>query len=136
MKIQIRDTIITDEYSVMTKTDDIKKIASKVAASPNGVVIVKGREGKVLGVVTYREVIDILLRKKDPAKLRFKDVIQENIMTIKDTDNVETVIKRMKRRKPVATIVVNDRDQLVGYFSDSDRNYAQTCLSIMGNILK
>ena len=38
MKIEVRDTIINDEYSVMTKTDDIKKIAKKVSASPSGVV--------------------------------------------------------------------------------------------------
>lgn len=136
MKIQISDTIITDEYSVMAKTEDIKKIAKKVADSPNGIVIVKGRDSKVVGIVRFREIIDLLLSKKDPAKLKFKDVIQKNIMTIKDTDNVERVIKRIRRRKPVATIVVNDKNQLVGYFSDSDMNYAGACLSIMNNILK
>lgn len=136
MKIEVRDTIINDEYSVMAKTDDIKKIAKKVSSSPSGVVIVKGRDSKIMGVVTFREVIDVLSSKKDISKLTLNDVLKKNIMTIKETDNVDRVISRVKRRKPDATIVVNDRDQLVGYFSDSDLSYASACQKIMKDMLK
>ena len=131
MKIEVRDTIINDEYSVMTKTDDIKKIAKRVSTSPSGVVIVKGRDSEIMGVVTFREIIDVLSSKKDISKLKLKDV-----MTIKETDNVDRVISRVKRRKPDATIVVNERDQLVGYFSDSDMSYASACQKIMKDMLK
>ncbi len=136
MEVQVRDTIITDEYSVMTKTDDFKKIAKKVAESPNGVVIVKGRNSKVLGVVTYKEVIDLSLSKKDTSKLKFNDVVQTNIMTIKDTDKVDRVIKRMKRRKPIAAVVVNNKGHLVGYFSKSDMSYAEACQNVVSNMFK
>ena len=148
MKILVRDTIINDEYSVMTKTDDVKKIATKIASSPNGVVIVKGRDSKILGVVTFREIINNTLKKKDLSKLKFNDIIQTNIMMvekpnpkqkmmiIKDTDNIERVIKRMNRRKPVAAVVINEKDQLVGYFSESDKSYAEACQKVVNNILR
>lgn len=135
-KIEVRDTIITDEYSVMTKTDDFNKIAKKVFESPTGLVIVKGRDNKILGVVTYKEIIDLYLNKKDLSKVKLKDVIQDNIMKIKDTDNIEKIIKRIKRRKPIATVVENKKGQLVGYFSDSDLNYANACVKIIKTFLK
>ena len=136
MKILVKDTIITDEYSVMTKTDDVKKIAKKVADSPNGVVIVKGRESKILGVVTYNIIIDLLLSKKDISKLKFDDIIQKKIMIINDTDEIDRVIQRINRRKPVATVVVDKKGQLAGYFSESDLSYAVACQKIVNNILK
>jgi Mg2+/Co2+ transporter CorB len=136
MQIQVRDTIIHDEYSVMTKTDDIKKIAKKVANSPNGVVVVKGRDSKVLGVVKFTDVINLLLDKKKLSKLKLKDILQKNIMIIKDTDKIDRVLKRIKRRKPAATVVVNDKEQLVGYFSDSDMSYAQACQKFLNTVLK
>jgi len=136
MQIQVRDAIIHDEYSVMTKTDDIKKIAKKVANSPNGVVVVKGRDSKVLGVVKFTDVINLLLDKKNLSKLRLKDILQKNIMIIKDTDKIERVLKRIKRRKPAATVVVNEKEQLVGYFSDSDMSYAQACQKFLNTVLK
>ncbi len=136
MKVQVRDTIITDEYLVMKKTDDIVKIAEKVAESPSGLVIIQESKGTILGVVTYRDIINLLLKKKDIKKIKFNDVIQKNIMKVKETDNIEKVIKRMKRRKPVATIVVNEKDKLVGYFSDSDLSYAEACKKIIDHMLK
>ena len=136
MKIMVKDTIITDEYSVMTKTDDVKKIAKKVADSPNGVVIVKGRESKILGVVTYNVIIDLLLSNKDISKLKFDDIIQKKIMIINDTDEIDRVIQRINRRKPVATVVVDKKGQLAGYFSESDLSYAEACQKIVNNILK
>lgn len=136
MKVQIRDTIITDEYSVMAKTDDIMKIAKKVADSPSGVVIVKGKDSKILGVVTYKEIIKSLMKSKKSSKLKLTDVLDKNIMTVNESDNIEKVIKRIKRRKPIATIVVNKNGQLVGYFSNSDVNYAEACQKIVNNILK
>jgi CBS domain containing-hemolysin-like protein len=136
MKIQVRDTIITDEYSVMVKTNDVKKIADKVAKSPNGVVVVKGKDSKILGVVTFREIINQTLDNKDLKKLKFDDLLQKKIMIIKDTDNVDRVIKRIKRRKPVATVVVNEKEQLVGYFSESDKSYAEACQKLVSSMLK
>jgi len=136
MQIQVRDAIIHDEYSVMTKTDDLKKIAKKVANSPNGVVVVKGRDSKVLGVVKFTDVINLLLDKKNLSKLKLKDILQKNIMIIKDTDKIERVLKRIKRRKPAATVVVNEKEQLVGYFSDSDMSYAQACQKFLNTVLK
>ncbi|WP_455392055.1 CBS domain-containing protein [[Eubacterium] cellulosolvens] len=136
MKIQIKDTIITDEYAVMTKTNDLKKLAKKIADSPNGVVIVKGRDSKILGVVTFKEIINILLSKKNLSKLKFDDVIQKKIMIVNDTDEVDKIIQRINRRKPVATIVVNKHGQLAGYFSASDLGYAKACQTIVNNILK
>jgi CBS domain-containing protein len=136
MEVQVRDTIITDEYLVMKKTDNIVKIAEKVAESPSGLVIIQEGKGKILGVVTFRDIIELLLKNKNINKIKFKDVVQKNIMKVRETDNIEKVIKRIKRRKPVATIVVNEKDKLVGYFSDSDLSYAEACKSIIDNILK
>jgi predicted transcriptional regulator len=136
MKIQIKDTIINDEYAVMTKTNDIKKIAKKVAASPGGVVIVKGKDSKILGVVTYEKVINVLLSKKDVSKVKFNDVIQNKIMIINDTDEIDKVISRVHKRKPVATIVVTKKGRLAGYFSRSDLSYAEACQKVVSNILK
>jgi Mg2+/Co2+ transporter CorB len=136
MKILVKDTIITDEYSIMTKSDDIKKVAKKVAASPNGVVIVKGRDSKILGVVTFEEIITALLSKKNISKLKLDDIIQTKIMIVNDTDEIDKIIQRINRRKPVATIVVNKKGQLAGYFSQSDLNYANACQKIVNNILK
>lgn len=136
MKVQIRDTIINDEYSVMAKTEDIIKVAKKVADSPSGVVIVKGKDSKILGVVTYKNIINSLLEKKDISKLKFKDIIQKNIMIVNETDSIDKTIKRVNRRKPVATVVVNEKGQLVGYFSKSDISYANACQQIVNNLLK
>ena len=136
MEVQVRDTIISDEYLVMNKTNDVLKIAKKVAESPSGLVVIKETKGKVLGVVTFRNIIENLLKTKDISKIKFNNILQKNIMKVKDTDNIEKVIKRIKRRKPVATIVVDEKDQLVGYFSDSDLSYAEACKNIIDQILK
>ena len=136
MEVQVRDTIITDEYLAINKTDNIVKIAKKLAESPNGLVIIKEGKGKVLGVVTFKEIITSVLNKKELSKLKLKDVIQKNYITVKETDNIDKVIKRIKRRNPVATIVVDERDRLVGYFSNSDLSYADACKQLIDHLLK
>lgn len=136
MKILVKDTIINDEYAVMTKTNDIKKLSKKVASSPSGVVIVKGKDSKILGVVTFSHVIDVLLSNDNLSKIKFEDMIQKKILLINDTDEVEKVISRIKKRKPIATIVVNKRGQLAGYFSNSDLSYAEACHKVVSTILK
>ena len=136
MKIQVKDTIISDEYAIMTMTNDFKKIAKKVADSPSGLVIVKGKDSKIMGVVTYSEIINRLLTEKDVSKIKFGDVIQNKIMIVNDTDELEQVIKRINERKPIATIVVNKKGQLAGLFSRSDLSYAEACQKIVNNILK
>jgi predicted transcriptional regulator len=136
MEVQVRDTIITDEYLTMKRTADITKVAKKVSQSPSGLVIIQGKNDKILGVVTFKEIIDTLLKRKDLKKTKLKDILQKNIMTVKDTDNIERVIKRIKRRKPIATIVVNDKNKLVGYFSESDLSYADACRNIIDHIFK
>ena len=136
MEVQVRDTIITDEYLTINKTDNIVKIAKKLVESPNGLVIIKQGKGKVLGVVTFKEIITSVLNKKDLSKLKLKDVLQKNYITVKETDNIDKVIKRIKRRNPIATIVVDDRDRLVGYFSNSDLSYADACKQLIDHLLK
>ncbi len=136
MEVQVRDTIITDEYLVLEKTDDIEKLAKKVAESPSGLVIIQEKKDKIIGVITYKEIITTFLTKKNIKKVKLTDILQKNFMTVKDTDNIEKVMKRINRRKPVATIVVNEKNKLVGYFSDSDLSYASACKKVIDHILK
>jgi CBS domain containing-hemolysin-like protein len=136
MEVQVRDTIITDEYLKMKKTNDIEKIAQKVAESPSGLVIIEEKKDQILGVITYKEIIGSLLKHKDIRKIKFKEILQKNILKVKDTDNIEKVIKRIKRRNPVATVVINDKDRLVGFFSESDLSYANACKKVIDHILK
>ena len=136
MEVQIRDTIITDEYTEMKKTDSFKKIAQEVAKSPSGIVIFTEKKGKVMGVVTYQEIISSLLGKKEISKLKLKDILKTNILEVKETDSIEKVIRRIRRRKPEATVVIDENGKLVGYFSESDLSYAKACQQLIHQILK
>ncbi|MEW5761203.1 MAG: CBS domain-containing protein [Candidatus Thermoplasmatota archaeon] len=118
-KLKVNDFIITDEYDVVSAEEALKEVIKKLLEMKKGVLLVKNEE-KVLGVITERKILRKLLEKEKINLLKASEVMDTKIMFIKYDMELDEAIKEIKRQKPSAVIVNDEKDDFKGYFSPLD----------------
>jgi CBS domain-containing protein len=84
--------------------------------------IVADKEGKKLtGIVTDRDLtIKVIAEARDPNTTRLEDVMSDDVVSCKETDDVDTVLKLMEENQVRRIPVVGKNDQLLGIIAQAD----------------
>lgn len=120
-KLRVKDFVITDEFDTVKAGATVRDTVRKLLDMKRGVVLVKGDDDRVLGVVTERKILKgIMDQKEDPLALDITKIMDTNIIHIHDSDELETALLDIKKNRPAA-VIVNDQDgKFMGYFSPID----------------
>jgi CBS domain-containing protein len=105
MKGAVKDYMIK-EISTIDAEVDIVEAAEKMAATPRGYLIVLERDSPV-GIVTERNLVnEVLAKRKDPLKMKIKEIMSSPMITIDPDQPLTTAADLMKtnniRKLPVA----------------------------------
>jgi CBS domain-containing protein len=83
------------------------------------------QDGKPVGMVTDRDIaIRALADGKDVAKLEAKDIMSQDVIFCRDTENAEDAIQIMENNQIRRLPVLNEAKKLVGMVSLGDISHA------------
>ena len=117
--MQVKDVMTKDV--VFVQQDATVAEASRLMASQNlGVLAVCGKDGKLKGVVTDRDVVlRCVAADKDPTSLKVKQAMTKQVVTVEPEDSLETVARYMAAQQVRRLPVVQD-GKLAGMVSLAD----------------
>ncbi|MCD6047340.1 MAG: hrp1 3 [Gammaproteobacteria bacterium] len=108
---------VSEDASLFEATECMKK--DKVGA----IVVVKNKESDLtpVGMLTDRDIVTHLLADGiDPKSASVKDIVTKDLMTIKESFNLQEATKALKDKGVRRAPIVNEQNKVVGIVSLDD----------------
>ena len=115
--------IMTKNPEYCLPSDTVIKAAQLMKSEDVGPIpIVADKDGKKLtGIVTDRDLaIKVIAEARDPNTTRLEDVMSDDVVSCKETDDVDDVLKLMEDNQVRRIPVVGKNDQLLGIIAQAD----------------
>ena len=118
MSLKLEDVMVEDVITVGEKTT-VKKAVELMKKHEIGCLIVV-KKRKPAGIVTERDMLNrILLRSKDPEKIKVSEIMSKPLVVAKPQMTIEDAVKLMFKRN-IKKLPVADNDHLVGLVTLTD----------------
>lgn len=119
MKIGIKvGDVMTRQLVAVKPSEDVISCAREMASKNVGLVIVK-KAGKLLGVLTERDVIWALTKKGDLRRVKAGDIMLRKITTIKPSRDIYEALVRMKRQN-IKWLPITVNKRVIGVLTIND----------------
>ena len=115
--------IMTRNPECCVPTDSVMKAAQLMKSQDVGPIpIVADKDGrKLTGIITDRDLtIKVIAEARDPITTRLKEVMSDNVVTCKESDEVEQVLKLMEDNQVRRIPVVDQDNHLLGIIAQAD----------------
>ena len=114
-------SIMAKEVGFCHPTDNFSKAVEIMRQKDCGVVPIVDEKKKVVGIITDRDIcIALASQNKKASEIKVSEVIKSKIVVCAESDDAETVLKRMKRKQIKRLPVVSKKRELVGILSITD----------------
>lgn len=110
---------VMNKNVVIGKPDVTIREASRIMAEFHIGSMVIVEEGKIVGILTERDVLNCVAKGKDPDTTVVFDIMSKNVITIEPDKRVEDAVDLMIKYKIKKLPVVRD-DKLIGIITASD----------------
>ena len=118
-KMLVKD-VMSSPVITTNEREPVTKVAKLMGKHDLGCIIVTGKDGKPLGIITERDLITRVLAKNRPRyKLASKDVMTAPLVTIDPDETLSEAARRMSRLN-VRRLGVIYKGELVGVVSSKD----------------
>lgn len=118
-EIIVRD-IMTRPVITAKETDNIQSTSQLMAKHDIGCVIILGKAGNTLGIITERDVVQRVAAKNlVPSKVTVGSAMSKPVVSIPPGASIQEAAKLMNRRK-VRRLAVNEDGKLVGVITMKD----------------
>ena len=116
---QTVEEIMTSDIFTVQPGDVVDLAASLMEWEHIRFVPVEDREGRLAGLVTYRELMGVLARGGSRDSVAVRDIMKRDLITASPDDSAIKAIETMRRHKIGCLPVVRD-DKLVGILTEHD----------------
>ncbi|HLT94573.1 MAG TPA: CBS domain-containing protein [Membranihabitans sp.] len=115
----VSEAMITDVFTVRQE-DIIEMVAEMMIWKHIKQVPVENARGKIVGIVSYKQIIEAFLRQKHEGEetITVKQIMDKNPTIIREETSVREAIRLMIENRSEALIVANEDDELLGILSD------------------
>ncbi|MFB0514548.1 MAG: cyclic nucleotide-binding/CBS domain-containing protein [Candidatus Bathyarchaeia archaeon] len=118
-RMLVKDVMSSPVVTVNEK-EPVTKVAKLMGKHDLGCIIVTGKDGKPLGIITERDLITRVLAKNRPRyKLAAKNVMAAPLITINPEETLSEAARRMSRLN-IRRLGVMYKGELVGIISSKD----------------
>jgi len=116
----------------------VRKALGKMLRNKVGFAIVVDGKNHVVGIVTEGNFLDkVLYKKKDPDKVKVRDIMVKKVITAKPEYDLEEIFNIMRKHKIRRVPIVDSDKTLLGLITESDlRNISPSLLDVMIEKLK
>jgi len=112
--------VMSSPVITIEENETADKAARLMAKQNVGCIVVIGKQGKPLGVITERDlVVRVLARNNQPSKLVAKEVMTSPLITVDPDENLSEAARRMSRIN-IRRLGVMYKGNLVGLISSKD----------------
>ena len=112
--------VMSSPVITIEENETADKAARLMAKHNVGCIVVIGKQGKPLGVITERDlVVRVLARNNQPSKLVAKDVMTSPLITVDPDETLSEAARRMSRIN-IRRLGVMYKGNLVGLISSKD----------------
>lgn len=113
---------------IMTKTvgfcqtqDDLAKAVKIMLDKDCGIVPVVNERSEVIGMVSDRDIaVSLFLQNKTASESLIGEIISKKVIACSIKDNVDEVLRKMRRKQVKRLPVVNKKGKLAGIISITD----------------
>ena len=116
--MNIRD-LMTSDIKTVAPSDSVQQAASFMLSADTGSIPVC-EDGKVVGMVTDRDIAVRGIAQGRGADCKVSDVMTSDVVCAKDTDDVLAIAQQMSDKQVRRMPVVDAMEQLVGMVSLGD----------------
>ncbi len=118
-RMLVKDVMSSPVVTVNEK-EPVTKVAQLMDKHDLGCIIVTGKDGKPLGIITERDLVTRILAKNRPRyKLAAKNVMAAPLITINPEETLSEAARRMSRLN-IRRLGVMYKGELVGIISSKD----------------
>jgi len=112
--------VMSSPVLTIGENETADKAARLMAKNNVGCIVVIGKQGKPLGVITERDlVVRVLARNNQPSKLAVKEVMTSPLITVDPDEPLSEAARRMSRLN-IRRLGVMYKGNLVGLVSSKD----------------
>jgi CBS domain-containing protein len=111
--------VMTAQVAAATPRNTISEVARMMAKVESGAIPVTD-DGKVVGLITDRDIVLRVVAEDLPASTAVADVMTTGVETCKEGDNVADATARMGSRQIRRLVVLDERGGLAGMLSLGD----------------
>lgn len=120
-KVMKVNKIMTKTVGFCQSKDDLAKAVEIMWQNDCGVVPIVDNESKVVGIISDRDAaVAAFLKKSALEKILISDHINGEVVTCSEKDDVEKVLKKMKKHQINRLPVVDKKEKLAGIISITD----------------
>jgi len=115
--------IMTKNPECCLPSDSVITAAQLMKSEDVGPIpIVADKDGrKLAGIITDRDLaIKVIAEARDPNTTRIRDVMSDNVVSCRETDDVNQVLKLMEENQVRRIPVIGSNDQLLGIIAQAD----------------
>lgn len=110
--------IMDREYLGVTESDSlVETVELLLAEDKEAAVVLHGSEH--VGVVTERDVLELMVEGPDPAEATVGDAMRDHVPTVQPDETVSTAVDRLST-EPARRLVVSDGDEPIGIVTEED----------------
>ena len=127
--LRAEDIMVVDLVKVSPDTT-VAEAAKLMWGKRVGSVLVVDSDGRLRGIVTERDLVFACSEAWDPREHRVYEIMSENPITVRPSDSIITVIRKMREANVRHLPVVGDDGKPVGIISS--RDVLDLILTLMG----
>ena len=118
-KMFVKDVMSSPTITIDEEAS-VHKVAQRMEKYKVGGIIVTGKQGKPLGIITERDlIIRVLAKSSRPSKLTAKQVMTSPLITVNPDETLSEVARRMSRLN-IRRLGVMYKGNLVGVITSKD----------------
>jgi CBS domain-containing protein len=118
--MKVKDFMKT-EVGFCSAEDSLRKAAEIMLRQDCGVVPVVNEEGKVVGMLSDRDMcLAIVARNRKASDVKTKDLIKGEPVVCAANNKIEAALRKMRKNQIKQLAVVGESGELVGVLSDND----------------
>ena len=117
----VSDMSITDEHVIIPLKSTFQDVAARLVEAPSAAVLIHdAKVGRIVGVITSRDLFAVCAEGKPAHKEKVAKRMCTNLMELSTRTSLTQALEMMRVERPAAVLVMTDDGQFAGYFSPED----------------